>query len=429
MTQSRFQRIHAISWVVLAGLAATGCQKKPAPGAGGPQMQALPVQTVTVTMAPVAQSSEYVATIKSRRSAAVLPQVSGQLTQIAVHSGEDVKAGQLLMEIDDRQQRATVDSLRATELQKKALNDYDTVEEDRQRKLFDAGVTSRDAYEQAQQAFQNAKADYQSAVEARKAGEQLLAYYTVRAPFNGVVGDIPVHIGDYVSPNQSPATVLTTVDENSNLEAYIYIPTERAADVRQGLAVDLVDNSGKLLEKTRIDFVSQEVDSTLQGILVKAPVQPGPEMLRSAQIVNARVIWSTKPMAVVPVLAVTRQGEESFVFVVKQQNGMVIAHRTSVVLGDAVGNNYSIASGLNTGDQVIVSGTQFLVDGMPVMPLGGPPQAPPAAGQKSGPQSKAEGAQPENSGAPHAVAYHPHHRSHHRARVRKSKHRQPATVS
>ena len=392
-------------------------------------MQALPVQTVTVTMTPVAQSSEYVATIKSRRSATVLPQVSGQLTDIRVHSGEQVRSGELLMEIDDRQQRATVDSLRATELQKKALDDYDTVEVGRQQKLFDAGVTSRDAYEQAQQAFQNAKADYQSAVEARKAGEQLLSYYMIRAPFNGVVGDIPVHIGDYVSQNQSPATVLTTVDDNSNLEAYIYIPTERAGEVHQGLGVNLMDNNGKLLEKTRIDFVSQEVDSTLQGILVKAPVDAQAGMLRNAQLVKADVIWSTKPMAVVPVLAVTRQGEESFVFVVKQQNGMAMAHRTSVVLGDAVGNNYSIVSGLNSGDQVIVSATQFLVDGMPVMPLGGPPQAPPGPGKGSGPQSKSEGAQPENSGAPRAVAYHPHHRRHHGARVRKSKLRRPATVS
>jgi len=125
--QIRFQRIYTISCVILAGLAATGCQKKPAAAAGRPQMQALPVQTVTVTMAPVAQSSEYVATIKSRRSTALLPQVSGQLTDIRVHSGDQVKAGQLLMEIDARQQRATVDSLRATELQKKALDDYDTV--------------------------------------------------------------------------------------------------------------------------------------------------------------------------------------------------------------------------------------------------------------------------------------------------------------
>jgi multidrug efflux pump subunit AcrA (membrane-fusion protein) len=187
----------------------------------------------------------------------VLPQVSGQLTDIRVHSGDQVKAGQLLMEIDARQQRATVDSLRATEQQKKALDDYDTVEVDRQRKLFEAGVTSRDAYEQAQQAFQNAKADYQSAVEARKAGEQLLATMPSVRHSMAWWATFRFTLGDYVSQNQSPATILTTIDDNSHLEAYIYIPTERAGEVHQGLAVNLTDNSGKVLEKTRIDFVSR----------------------------------------------------------------------------------------------------------------------------------------------------------------------------
>jgi RND family efflux transporter MFP subunit len=188
----------------------------------------------------------------------------------------------------------------------------------------------------------------------------------VRAPFDGVVGDIPVHMGDYVSSS----TILTTVDENKDLEAYIYIPTERAAEVKNGLEVDLSDTSGKLLEKTKIDFLSAQVDSSLQGILVKAPVHFGPEVLRNAQLVKARVIWKTTPMAVVPVLAVTRQGGQSFVFVARQQDGHFIASQTPVTLGDTVGNAYSVTSGLNAGDKVIVSSTQFLVNNMPVMPLG-----------------------------------------------------------
>ena len=372
MTQSKQFHIPArqisLYCLIAAGLFFAGCQKKSAPAAA-PAMRGLPVQTVAVTMAPVAQTSGYVATIKSRRSTALMPQVSGLLTGIEVHSGDHVKAGQVLMEIDPRQQKAVVESQRATEQQKKALYDYDSIEVDRQRKLFEAGVTSRDAYDQAQQAFQNAKADYESAVASRQSQQQLLDYYTIRAPFDGVVGDIPVHVGDYVSPSLSPGQVLTTVDENNHLEAYIYIPTERAAEVRMGLGVDLTDNNGKLLEKTQIDFISPEVDSTLQGILVKAPVQSA--TLRNAQLVEAKVIWSTRPMAVVPVLAVTRQGEQSFVFVMQQQNGMAVAHRAPVTLGDTVGNDYSITSGLNAGDKVIVTGTQFLVDGMPVIPMGG----------------------------------------------------------
>jgi RND family efflux transporter MFP subunit len=348
------------------GLTTAGCKQKPAAPAGA-GMQGMPVQTVAVTLAPVPQSSEYVATIKSRRSATLQPQVDGRLTQIRVRSGDRVKAGQPLMEIDPRQQLATVDSARATERQKKALFDYNTSEIGRQRKLFEAGVTSRDVFEQAQQAFDNSKADYESAVGLRKTQEEQLAYYSIRAPFEGVVGDIPVHVGDYVAP----ATTLTTVDENKDLEAYIYVPTERAGQVRVGLGVDLMDTNGKLLEKTKIDFLSPEVDSTLQGILVKAPVHATPEVLRNAQMVKARVIWSIKPMAVIPVLAVTRQGGQSFVFVAQQQNGHTFAIQTPVTLGDTVGNSYSISSGLNVGDKVIVSSTQFLVNGMPVMPLGG----------------------------------------------------------
>jgi len=329
-------------------------------------MQGMPVQTVAVSLSPVPQSSEYVATIKSRRSATLQPQVDGRLTEIRVHSGDHVAAGQEMMSIDPLHQKASVDSAKATERQKKALYDYNTSEIDRQRKLFEAGITSRDVFEQAQQAYENSKADYESATAASKTQEEQLAYYSVKAPFDGVVGDIPVHVGDYVSST----TMLTTVDENKDLEAYIYIPTERGAQVRMGLPVDLTDTSGKLLEKTKIDFLSPQVDSTLQGILAKAPVHATPESLRNAQMVKARVIWSTSPMAVVPVLAVTRQGGQSFVFVAQQQNGHWMAHQIPVTLGDTVGNNYSISAGLNPGDKVIVSSTQFLVNGMPVMLLG-----------------------------------------------------------
>ena len=202
-----------------------GCQKKPRRRRRGGGMQAMPVQTVAVSLAPVPQSNEYVATIKSRRSATIQPQVYGRLTEIQVRSGDHVKAGQVMMEIDPQPQQATVEAQRATERQKKALFDYDTIELDRQHKLFEAGVTSRDAFDQAQQAYDNSKADYESAVASRKTQEEQLAYYTVRAPFDGMVGDIPVHVGDYVSSS----TMLTTVDENKDLEAYIYVPTERAA--------------------------------------------------------------------------------------------------------------------------------------------------------------------------------------------------------
>ena len=352
----------SISVAIGLVLAVAGCHKKQA---AAPHMGAMPVKTITIAPTPVQQSSEYVATIKARNSATLQPQVSGRLTQIRVHSGERVKAGQVLMEIDAAPQIAQVQAQRATEQQKKALYDYDTIELGRQKKLFEQGVTSRDALDQAQQAYANSKADYESAVALRKTDESQLAYYTIRAPFEGIVGDIPVHVGDYVSTS----TMLTTVDQGSNLEAYIYVPTDRSSQVRMGLPVELSDTSGKLLEKTAIDFVSPQVDPTLQGILVKAPVHLAPDVVRNAQIINARVIWSSKPMPVIPVLSVVRLGGQTFVYVVRKQNGMMAAVEVPVTLGEAVGNSYAVTSGLSDGDQVVVSSTQFLVNGMPVHPL------------------------------------------------------------
>jgi len=354
-------------WALFTGFifVLAGCHQAP-PATPAGAGQAMPVQTVAVTMEPVAQSSEYVATIMSRRSTTMQPQVSGRITRIAVHSGDHVQSGQELMAIDAQPQLASVEATRATERQKKALYDYNTVELERQHKLFDAGVISRDVWDQAQQSFANTKADYESSVSLRKTQEEQLAYYTVRAPFDGIVGDVPVHLGDYASTS----TVLTTVDQNRDLEAYIYVPTERSSEVRMGMGIELYDTGGKLLQKSKIDFISPQVDSTLQGILVKAPVAPSKDMVRNSQLVKVKVIWATKPMAVVPVLAVTRQGGQPFVFVAKEQQGKYIAAQTPVVLGDTVGNTYAISSGLKAGEKVIVSSTQFLVNGMPVSPMG-----------------------------------------------------------
>jgi RND family efflux transporter MFP subunit len=326
----------------------------------------MPVQVAPVSLSPVPNSDTYVATIKSRRSATMQPQVDGNLVKIFVKSGDLVKAGQVLMRIDPLKQMATVQSQQGTQAQKKALYDYTKIQVDRQRKLFEAGVVSRDAYDQAAQAYENAKADYESNAALTDTQKQQLAYYDIRAPFNGIVGDIPVHLGDYVSAT----TVLTTVDENADLEAYIYVPTERAGVVRQGLPVEILDSTGKTLVKSRISFLSPQVDNGLQSILAKAEIPRSAQLLRNQQLVRARVIWSTAPAPVIPVLAVSLVGGQTFVFLAAQKGEGYIAHQVPVMLGETVGNTYPVISGLKPGDKVITSGLQFLQEGAPVKPLG-----------------------------------------------------------
>jgi RND family efflux transporter MFP subunit len=323
------------------------------------------VNTQTVALTPVPRFDEYVATVKSRRSASIQPQVDGTLTHILVKSGDHVRAGQALMTIDPLKQQATVDQQRSTEAQKKAVYDYNKKEVERQRGLFQGGVTSKQALDQAVQAYENSKADWESSVAATATQRRQLAYYNLTAPFAGVVGDIPVHIGDYVSPQ----TLLTSVDENADLEAYIYVPTELAAKVKMGLPVQIVTSDGDLIENTKIDFIAPQVDNALQGILVKAPLHGSIEKFRNLQLVKARVIWSTAPAPTVPVLAVTRIGGQSFVYVAAQDDHGTVARQRAVTLGDTVGNDYAVNGGLKAGDKVIISGIQFLTDGAPVKPI------------------------------------------------------------
>jgi RND family efflux transporter MFP subunit len=303
--------------------------------------------------------------VKSRRSASIQPQVDGSLTQILVRSGDHVHVGQVLMTIDPLKQQATVYQQRSTESQNKATLDYNRHELDRQQQLYESGVSSKQEYEIAVQAYENSKADWESSTAARVTQQRQLAYYNLTAPFDGIVGDIPVHIGDYVSQQ----TLLTTVDENAELEAYIYIPTEKASDVRMNLPIEIITSRGELIESTKVNFISQQVDNSIQGILVKAPIHASLDKFRNAQLVKARVVWSSAPAPTVPVLAVTRIGGQSFVYVATQADQGTVAKQRAVTLGDTIGNEYAVTGGLKPGEKVITSGIQFLIDGAPVQPI------------------------------------------------------------
>ncbi len=140
-------------------------------------------------------------------------------------------------------------------------------------------------------------------------------------------------------------------------------------DIRMGLPVQIVTTTGEVIENTKINFISQQVDNAVQGVLAKAPIHGSLDRFRTEQLVKARVIWSTSPTPTVPVLAVTRIGGQPFVYVATEVNGSTVAKQRSVTLGDTIGNDYAVKGGLKPGEKVIVSGTQFLIDGAPVQPI------------------------------------------------------------
>jgi RND family efflux transporter MFP subunit len=315
-------------------------------------------QAVTVD-----QTSEYVATLRSRGSAAIMPQVEGHITAIFVRSGAQVAAGAPLMQIDPVKQQAAVSSQEDTRAARLAALQFARQEYDRVRGLQASGIASQQDFDRAKTALDAARADL-SAVEAQVREQQAqLRYYRVTAPVAGVVGDIPVRVGDRVTV----ATLLTTVDSPGLMEAYVNVPVERADELRLGLPVRIVDSTGNVVAESRVTFVSPQVDDQMQTVLVKAGFAH-PASLRSAQFIRARVVWGTQQTPTVPVLAVSRISGQHFAFVAEEEKGALVARQRPVQVGEIVGNDYVVRGGIKPGDRVIVSGTQFLRDGVPVAP-------------------------------------------------------------
>ena len=356
----RLLTLAAFHAVVCLAVFASGCGQKQA--AGNEEPPAISVKTSVIQPVPIAEASEYLGTLKSRHSTVLNPQVEGQITNIFVRSGDRVKAGTALMQIDPIKQQATLGSQEAARAAQEANVHFAQIQWERSQKLFDAGVISKQEYDQARTNLETAQHQLK-ALESQVLQQQAeLHYYSVKAPTEGIVGDIPVRVGDRVTN----ATVLTTVDQPGPLEVYINIPVERAKDLKMGQKVQLLDSQGKVAVETRIDFISAQVDNNTQSVLVKATVKNSSDTLRTSQFARTRVVWSVHEGPVIPVLAVQRINGQYFAFVVEGTGKSEMARQRVLRLGEMIGNDYAVLDGLKLGDRVVVEGAQNLTDGAPV---------------------------------------------------------------
>lgn len=350
--------------MVVAGalLLATGCGNGAKAGAAaGPQ--AFPVKVITAQSQLVPFFTDYLATLKSRNAATLQPLVEGDITKIFVSSGQHVTAGTPVLEIDPTKQLATVNNQEAAMKSKQAIMVQAGTDLQRKKQLFAAGVIAKADLDQSQNAYDSAKADAEASAAGIREQQTQLHYYTVRAPSDGIIGDIPVHIGDHVAA----ATMLTTLDSGGNLEAYINVPAEKSGSLRLGQPVDIVGDDGKTV-RTKISFISPHVDTDSQTLLVKTQLPNPDRKFRNAQQVNARVVWSERQAPVIPVTAVSRLSGKIFAFVAEGQGQQSVAKQRVIQVGDLVGNDYVVLDGIKPGEKIIVTSVQMLADGMPVMP-------------------------------------------------------------
>jgi len=360
-------RLRAVSLFVLA-LLATACGRPAATAGGGPS--GVPVEVVSLEPRPLEQATEFVGTVKSRRSTTVQPQVEGFVTRILVRSGDRVQPGTPLMQIDPSMQRAAVANMESQRVSREADLHYARQEAVRMKALLEAGASSQSELEQAQTALSTAQAQLEAAEAQVRQQRVALAYHLVSSPTVGVVGDVPVRVGDSVTRS----TVLTTIDQNAGLEVYVNVPVREAQHLKVGLPVHLLDDAGEVVTTAQLTFVSPAVDARNQSVLAKATLDRAAG-LRTEQFVRVRVVWSEAPGLTVPLVAVNRVNGQYFVFVAESgDGGKTVARQRAVDLGAVVGNDYVVKSGLKAGEKLIVSGVQKIGDGAPVT-IGAPPAA------------------------------------------------------
>ncbi|MES1025146.1 MULTISPECIES: efflux RND transporter periplasmic adaptor subunit [Cyanophyceae] len=384
-------------WVLAPG-------REPVPATA--QQPAMPVKTLTLQPRLIQERSEFIANVRSRRSVTLRPRIQGQITQILVTPGERVTTRTVLIQIDPDEQQAAVSStsaavesaqanvdnaraiLRSLEAERVSkLSDVELNQQEYERytALAEVGAVSQQTRDQYANRIEVAQANLSAITEqmraqqaavvrAEKAVQEAqariqeqrvqLQYFQIAAPFAGVVGDIPVKVGDFVDTS----TELISVSENDLLEVNFSISAEQATQLRVGSPVELFDSQGRKLGTSQVFFIAPNTANTTQSVLVKALLDNSDGQLRTDQFVRASVIWNQQPGVLIPTTAVTRLGGEAFVYVIEPSESGFVARQRLVELGSVEGNDYQVLDGLEPGESIVTSGVLALRDGVPITP-------------------------------------------------------------
>ncbi|MBZ0185728.1 MAG: efflux RND transporter periplasmic adaptor subunit [Candidatus Obscuribacterales bacterium] len=369
-----------------------------------PQSVTVPVTKVDiskVTTKPQAEKSEFIGTVRSRKSVTISPNVSGHIEDIRVSAGQLVHAGDVLMSIDSRMQsaatdavkaaaesaqsdlataKATLASLESTFKSKQANLQYTKTQCRRYQSLSDDGAVSDSELDSWKNNLASAQSDCDATIQQMEAQKmtiqkherthkqalanlqtqiEQLRYYHITAPFTGIVGDIPVKLGDHVTAS----TALTTVTENHPLEVYVSVPAEKATPLRLGTNVSLVGSDGTEYGASKVIFISPTVDPGSQTVLVKTLYPNTDDKLRADQTVKAQIVWNIKEGVSVPTRAVVQTAGKYYVFLARQHEKKLVAEQVEIAVNGIDDNAYQVKSGLKPSDRIVTSGIQRLANG------------------------------------------------------------------
>lgn len=316
---------------------------------------AVSVSTARATTATWQQQIFAVANLVAVAGVELTPQLPGQVTGIYFHSGEYVRKGQRLLQIDDSNQLAQLQSDEASA--RLAQINYRRAEG-----LLEANATSQGSFDSAEAAFASANA----AVANDRATLSKLA---LSAPFSGWLGVREVSLGQYLTPG-TPVAALNVWDP---LRAEFTVPQDQFALLQKGQEVRITVNAypGKQFS-ARVVALGSQVDPGTRNVMVDATVPNPGNVLRPGMFGEA-LLLAGKPRSVlvVPSVAITYNTFGDYVYVVERKAGksgapLAIAVATPVRAGATRGGMTEIASGLKAGEVVVTAGQVKLRSGMAV---------------------------------------------------------------
>jgi membrane fusion protein (multidrug efflux system) len=296
-----------------------------------------------------------IGSVEAVHGVTVSADLPGTVAKINFESGQAVREGEILVELDTRQERAQLASL-------EAQRDLARINFNRTQELVNAGVISRQDFDQA--------TSQQKATEANVAEiKATIARKTIRAPFSGILGIRKVNLGQYL-PAGSP---IVSNQSLNPIYVNVGIPQQASAQVHVGrkLRVTTEDIAGQVFTGT-VTALDSEVDETTRNIQVQATL-PNPQgKLRPGMFVQVEIaVGASRPVIALPASAINYAPYGDSVFVItdlKDPKGQTYrgVKQQFVKVEGARGDQVAVISGLNPGDEVVTSGVFKLRNGAAV---------------------------------------------------------------
>lgn len=349
MRRAAFLIVVLVAFALMSGLVAMRMLASEPESRGGWGGRSVPVAAHTVRDADFADIVEALGTARADETVTITARVSDTISALYFDSGQRVEAGEILVELTDTEEAASLAEARAT--LREAQQEFERV-----TGLIERGVAPRNRLDEVEAGAARARARVRS-IEAQ------LADRIVRAPFTGVVGLREVSVGGLVRPGDA----ITSLDDTRVIKLDFTVPERFLASLRTGLPVAAVTSAypGEIFTG-EIAQVDSRIDPVTRAVTVRAEIENRDGRLLPGQLMAVEIERDRRQTPAVPGSAITRYLDDSFVFVLAEDGDTAQVERRRVVLGRRDGEIVEILDGLEPGEVVVRNGVHRVRERMRV---------------------------------------------------------------